>query len=107
MSDERQKQLLAIYIRNHMSGPGAIFSPFDGLDLTYNREGTLCRVAPGTTYGEVQQLPLIHQSELFAANDEQIWGAVMEGLPIVNEVVESKSVIDVVTTEKIPTRKKR
>lgn len=110
MSDERQKQLLATYVRNHMSGPGAIFSPFDGLDLTYNREGTLCKVAPGTTYGEPQQqLPLIHQSELFAANEDEIWGAVIEGLPIVHEVVESEPAIDVVTTEKMstPTRKRK
>lgn len=92
MTEERQKQLLATYVRNHMSGPGAIFSPFDGLDLAYNQEGTLCKVAPGTNYGETTHLPLIHRSELIGASDEEMWGAVMEGKPIVRDEPEIEPV---------------
>jgi hypothetical protein len=104
MTEERQKQLLAIYIRNHMSGAGAIFSPFDGLDLTYDREGTLCKVAPGANYGETMQIPLLHQSELFQADDDEIWSAVMEGKPIERE--PEPSTVELVVV-KSTTRKKR
>jgi hypothetical protein len=104
MTEERQRQLLGIYVRNHMSGPGAIFSPFDGLDLSYNQEGTLCKVAPGTNYGETTQIPLIHQSLLFGASDEQMWGAVMEGKPIVHDGPELELVL---ANEKKPAMRKK
>lgn len=86
MIEIRQEQLLAIHVRNHMGATGSIFTPFDGLHLTYDQDGTLCCVTPGTSYGEGQyQMPLIHRSELMDATDEEIWGAVMEGRPIVRE----------------------
>jgi hypothetical protein len=107
MTEERQRQLLAIYIRNHMGGMGAIFSPFDGLHLTYDQEGTLYKVMPGSNYGEnQQQLPLIHRTELFDANDDEIWGVVMEGKPIVREVVEPEPEIEEPVIEKITATRK-
>jgi hypothetical protein len=105
MTEARQKQLLSIYIRNHMGGSGAIFSPFDGLDLSYNQEGTLCKVAPGTNYGETTHILLVHQSELINASDEEMWGVVMEGKPIIRDESELEMAV---TAEKKPaTRKKK
>jgi len=78
LSLEDQKRHLAGVIRNMMTAPGSVFSPWYGLDFSY-RDGVLCQASPNASSFQRKYTKIMDASALHDATDEEIWRMVMEG----------------------------
>lgn len=78
MTEDEKKAILAGAVRNNMT-TSTIFTPWDGLDLTY-RDEMLCRTTAGS--GQQNVVAIASQWDLHDMDDDTIWQVVMEGKPV-------------------------
>jgi hypothetical protein len=90
-----------------MAARGAIFSPWDGLDLSYTQDNMLNKVGANVVHGERTQTPLAHTSLLFDASDDEIWDCIINGKPIVREQPEPEPVAEKKSVTTATTRKSK
>lgn len=75
---DQQRRTLAGAVRNMITAPGVIFSPWTGLDLTY-RDGNLCKASLPSKDGERSYTVLCSQHAIYYSTDDNIWQLVMGG----------------------------